>query len=380
MEYIRQGRPGEGDRLRAFAEAAFSFQGAPVDFAALLPKVYQAVNDHVQEFLLMENDQEIMGLLCRTVSKADVFGRTLRLGHIGSVCTSPKHRGSGVMRRLMQRALQDLEAEGCDLILLNGNRQRYENFSFQLTGSKMEFVFPPDQKLAHEKPDSFHLREMEEADLPFVEQMYQAEPSHMRRPRSEIMRILHSWGCRPWILESAEEQYGYCAMNCGDNGQITVYELHLQAPRFLRSFCALLMEMGRAGLKLILPPDASLAAEAAALCQWYSLGTDRLYNILNFAPVANALLAQRHQAGGLPEGAYAIHIDGVGVLALRVSGEQAEARLDPRQPAAVSLSRRDAVQFLFSPYCADRQAAVCRAPFLAAWLPLPLFVRETDGY
>ena len=127
MEMIRQVKPDEGEMIRAFAQTVFAAEGGPADFAQLLPKVYRSPQDSARQHLLLAEEGKIQGLLLRTVTQLSAGGRLLPVGHIGSVCVAPAYRGRGAMSRLLSCAVEDLRRDGCALIVLSGQRQRYEH-------------------------------------------------------------------------------------------------------------------------------------------------------------------------------------------------------------------------------------------------------------
>lgn len=164
MEIIRTGRPGEGQKIRDFAELCFEMEKRGETFAQLVPGLYREPEESVGQHLILEVDGEIRGLLARIVTEWKVGAQTLKVGHIGSVCVAPDYREHGGMRRLMTQAMEDLKQEGCALAVLSGQRQRYEHYGFVPTGIRTEFWFNR-KNVKGETAKGYSLRPYEPEDL-----------------------------------------------------------------------------------------------------------------------------------------------------------------------------------------------------------------------
>lgn len=123
MEMIRKGKPGEGKRVRDFADMCFRKEPSDERFETLLPKLYKEPEKTVKDHILLENDGELKGLILPQVMTWKAGDRELLTGHIGTVCVSPDYRERGAMCRLMAAAIEELEKAGCVCIVLNGQRQ-----------------------------------------------------------------------------------------------------------------------------------------------------------------------------------------------------------------------------------------------------------------
>ncbi|WHX49067.1 GNAT family N-acetyltransferase [Paenibacillus woosongensis] len=63
---------------------------------------------------------------------------TLRACYLGTVSIHPRARGEGHMKALMDMWLEELR-NTCDMVVLYGQRQRYEYFGFTLGGVKFKY-------------------------------------------------------------------------------------------------------------------------------------------------------------------------------------------------------------------------------------------------
>ena len=376
MEMIRQVKPDEGEMIRAFAQTVFAAEGGPADFTQLLPKVYRSPQDSARQHLLLEEEGKIQGLLLRTVTQLSAGGRMLPVGHIGSVCVAPAYRGRGAMSRLLSCAVEDLRRDGCALIMLSGQRQRYEHAGFIPTGVKTEFLFE-EANVRGEDADGYELRPLDgTADLARAHALFMSDGVHMLRPGEAFADILASWQARPLALYHHGRFTGYCTLvHQADSTVLSeVRLLHAQA---LAPLCLLLLQQGHGKLKLCLRSGTSEYAQAAARCERYHIGPDHGIRVLDFAAVADVLLPL---AAARVPGSFCLGIEGHGGLKLYADTHGAGACPCSLQEAQVVLSYAQAVHLLFSPLSAERQELSPDAPFLAAWLPLPLCLEQNDCY
>lgn len=376
---IRTGWPEEGEKITSFAARAFAQDGVEADLRGLLPKVYAAPGAAAAQHLILEEDGAWQGVLLRVRTTLAVGDRRLAVGHIGTVCTAPEHRGKGVMQRLMARALDDLAAQGCDLAALSGQRQRYERYGFVPTGTKTEFIFCAANVKGRALPGDALRPLADPRLLAAARTLFDTQAVHMERGAEAFEQILASWGARAFAFLRQGEFAGYCTV-FEQEGRLAVSELRLRHPALLGALCELLIRQTGGELKLCLAPGAPEAPAAAALCERYRLGPDHSFRILCFPSVADALLRRRHAACPLPEGTLRLWVEGHGGLELYVAGGEAGVRPCAAAAARETLTYAQAVHLLFSPCCAGRGPLARTNPAAAAWLPLPLSLEQNDCY
>lgn len=59
------------------------------------------------------------------------------------MCVDGRSRGKGHLALLMQDAQERMQAAGCDIAMLGGQRQRYERFGYVPAGAHWEFTLTP---------------------------------------------------------------------------------------------------------------------------------------------------------------------------------------------------------------------------------------------
>ncbi len=396
MEIIRAGRPEEGRKIRDFADFCFRKEKPEDKFEVLVPGLYQKPEESAEQHLLLEVDGEIKGLLARIVTEWKVGGRTLKMGHIGSVCVAPEYREHGGMRKLMTQAMEDFKAEGCALAVLSGQRQRYEHYGFVPTGIRTEFWFNR-KNVKGVQADGYSLRPYGPEDLETVRRLFERADIHMERSEETFQNHLTAWCAKPLVLCDEKGVCGYCTVLPGE-GVASVSELRLREPKMICPFIHLLLSRGYSDLKIAIMPDAPEYALAAALCETYETGPNHNIRVFRFAPLAEALLEQKCRRISLPHGGMEIAIAGFGRLEMKIDWEGAEARMAEDAVArrsedasamrkkgsqgagAMVLSYEQVVHVLFSPLSPEREQLIGRESLAASWLPLPLYIEENDCY
>lgn len=130
MVHLEQAQPEQLQELLAFAEEAFRTPEGKVDFPTLLPKLYGPGADSAPLHTVLYEDGAPAGLYCLKIQDFNIAGTALRVGGIGTVCVDGRSRGKGHLALLMQDAQERMQAAGCDIAMLGGQRQRYERFGY----------------------------------------------------------------------------------------------------------------------------------------------------------------------------------------------------------------------------------------------------------
>jgi len=378
MEIIRYGRPGEGGKIKAFAQRCFQTSEDVLDFAKLLPKVYREPERTAGEHLILERDGRICGLLYMTVTEMHTGSGHLRTGHIGTVCTDPDYRGCGIMGRMMTKALEELKRQDCAVAVLSGQRRRYERYGFIPSGVKTEFVLY-EENLSGTGLENYSLRPFEAADLDSAYRLYMKKYPHMERKKEMFADILGSWHAKVMTVCDNGRFCGYCT-GFSQEGFFVVSEIRLEKAQAFGPACRLLNTYVHLPLKVCLTTESEVYASASRICERYIIGPDHNICLLKPLSVVRALFDQKNQQCTLPSGAFRLYVAEWGWLQLQTgSGHTGEGFCENETPE-IWLSYEQAVHFLFSPLSQERSQMAARYPVLAAWFPLPLCFLQNDCY
>lgn len=139
MTEYRLAKPEEWEDCIELANYVFSTAHRPHDFEQLIPRVYQAGPEmaRIHRVAVAENGR-LRAEIAVLPQQMAAGGKLLRAGYVGSVSVHPKARGEGHMKRLLGDWITDLEGT-CDLLALDGQRQRYAYFGFTPGSEKYTF-------------------------------------------------------------------------------------------------------------------------------------------------------------------------------------------------------------------------------------------------
>lgn len=375
MTEYRIARPEEEDRILDFINMVFSMAHCPHDFKTLEPKMYGAPGFARHHFVAVEDGQirGAVGLMPMTLRAG--AGR-LRVGYIGSVSAHPYDKGAGHMKHCMHLALDSAREQDFDLLVLGGQRQRYQYFGFDQGG--MNLCFRVNQRnirhaLSQVDEKQVSLREVTDPADPAVEEIYalsQRQPLACDRPREKFWAWMHAGVAR--LIAITDE-----------SGALAGY-IHAKENR--------MMELGLRNEELLLPVVKAFAgpydevtvctqehqrrrirllrgiAEGSAICD------STMLQPLHWAKVIETLLQFKASYLSLPQGRRVI---AVGEETLAIEVKDGQVSVSPcAGPADRICAPLAAISTLFHP-C---EAMLEEDPLLRAWLPLPLDFPGADHF
>jgi predicted acetyltransferase len=116
------------------------------------PTVFNLQNLHNLRIIKDKTSEEI---LSHAVIKPTIIKTRrgfFKVGCIGSVVTSEKHRNQGLSKDVIQNCLDEITAQGCDFALLWSNLfEFYSRMGFTLAGSELSFLIDKPFALNKEK-------------------------------------------------------------------------------------------------------------------------------------------------------------------------------------------------------------------------------------
>ena len=141
MTTYRKARPEDRAQYLDFINMVFSMAHRPHDFSKLLPKVYGPgrPTDTLQNIAVADAGR-VRGPVAVLPGALRGGDKALCTGYVGSVSAHPFARGEGHMKALMKMAIEGAAADGADLMMLGGQRQRYEYFGFTPGGVEIRYT------------------------------------------------------------------------------------------------------------------------------------------------------------------------------------------------------------------------------------------------
>ena len=377
-EYVIE-TPADRAEIVDFANYVFSQAHEPHDFKTLLPKAYA---DHRPELgakhFLAKQEGRIRALVALRPLELRVPGGLLKVGCVGTVSVHPYSRGEGHMKKLMAMMLEDAAAQGYDLLMLGGIRQRYNYFGFEQAGWAYRYHIAESavrhalggvdaegiafSALAEDKPEEVDYACALAATLPMTGV----------RPRDRFLDIMHSWHSECRLIRVDGEMAGYVMGRSGEGEGI---ELALadeeNLPRVIK---ALFRQDGIRHLEIACGPHQTRRVEIlSAICSGRSIGSVEMINVLNWPRTLEALLRLRAGFMPLEDGELTIAVGDAPSVTIRVEGGAPRAAEEGLAPD-LRLEHLAALRRLFG------LEAFALGSAYKNWFPLPFFVSPADTF
>ena len=199
IEY-RMGRDEDREDIVDFGNYIFSQAHVPHDFKRLLPKAYADHLPHLgAEHFLAVRDGHIRGMVALRPIDLKILNMDLNIGYVGTVSVHPYARGEGHMKALMGNMLRYAREQKMDMLVLGGNRQRYNWFGFEnagwayqleITESSIKHAF---KDIVAEGITFSPLSENRPEEVDYAWNLSRRQKVSGDRPRERFLDILHSW-------------------------------------------------------------------------------------------------------------------------------------------------------------------------------------------
>ena len=170
--------------------------------------------DQAGRVAVAEEEGEIVSS-CAILERELVCGSPRpRVGLIGSVSTSARHRGRGLATAVLERAEQELLSDGCLLALLWAEDPTfYEKREYQDVGAEIDFVLAPE--LAPHLPATRGVRPARESDFTTMHRCYANHQRRAERSAAESRALFATPGSQIVVHERNGRVDAYACLGCG---------------------------------------------------------------------------------------------------------------------------------------------------------------------
>ncbi|WP_240548515.1 GNAT family N-acetyltransferase [Paenibacillus lignilyticus] len=371
MEY-RKARPDEREAYIDLANYAFK-----IDVEAVLPKVYSKDIESSSIHMVAADEQgRLRAQVAIYPEPMNVSGISLRAGYLGIVSVHPRARGEGHMKVLMNKWLEEAP-ELYDMVVLYGQRQRYEYFDFTLGGVKIKYSVGEvncRHALSDANVNGLSFRPLFEVDgaAAFARKLNDARPAFVHREEQYMSHILNGLEQKAIGVLDGDKLIGYIVVNKAGN---EVTELAMadvnDVPRAIKGYLA---HSGQEWIAVFAPEyETELNASLSSFAENYAIGTSDSYHIINFARVLEAYLTLAYRTTGLAPGEFTAVLDGQPVTA-RVDENGVTVERSAK-PGAIALDKKQAQTLLLTP-----QGRYTGANVPAGWFPLPIYWYTADKF
>lgn len=370
FEY-RPGRPEEREACIDLANYAFG-----TDFETLIPKVYgKGVDFSACHRVAVDERGRVRALVAVLPQTLQVGASSLRAGFLGTVSVHPRARGEGHMNALMKLWSDEMPALH-DIVVLNGQRQRYEYFGFTRGGVRWKYhVCRPNLRhaLKNVRAEELSFRplfEIEGAET-FVQAINTGRSAFVSR-EGNLSAIFATLNEQAFGILQGEKLVGYLVVN--PNGS-AVSELALACPDHIPHAVGAWMTYRNADGIGICAPDYDIPLNGALgrFAETCSMEASAMYNILDFTKVLQAYLTLKHATSRLIPGEFSAVLDGQPVTA-RVDRNGVTVERSACS-GALRLSKLDAQTLLLTPHGRLMGVSVPEG-----WFPLPIFWYKVDCF
>ena len=365
-------------------DTCFGFNTPETRFIGHLPKCYrEEYRPQDQNYVVTED-----GVLTAAVGAYDheivVCGRHIPCRGIGNVGVHPDHRSKGYMTLAMNKALEDMIADGIVLSTLSGRRQRYQHFGYEKAGPCYTFHISPDnyRHIFGKGEAPFAMHSIKDPNDPAIDEILRftaSQPFNPVRPRNRYLAIANSWKADLFTFTDPAEGnrfVGYCIMDRHRVLSEVHAECHEELLGLLHSFYV--HSGGNFGLQ-VPAYDVNAISLLSSLAEGHSLGTAMMYNILNYAVAVDAFMALKLTYTTLPDGELIVRIHGYARdETIRVTvkdGQHAVESLPADASVDLELTHLQAIELLFSPVSGLRET---QSPLVRVWFPLPIWMYHAD--
>ncbi|MBP3646651.1 MAG: GNAT family N-acetyltransferase [Clostridia bacterium] len=378
LEY-RFATPGDMPDLIDCIDLVFSHVGTPHDFEEILPKCYGKGRDFSSVHAIAVGDGRVRGVLGSYPVTQVMAGETLHAGYLGSMAVHRHERGSGVMKKLVQMQLDRAAETGLDMLLLGGQRQRYEYHGFYHCGCHYRYyVSAPTVRhgLRDVEPAlDFEKLTEDSAHVSAALEMYNHQPVSGARTMDDFVPACRSYWSEPWIILENGKPVGYLVSSKnGDSVSELVMADDSLLPQAVKSWW---VKRGLSKLHIAAAPYCvSLNRFLASFAEGYSTGHDSMMVRL-YKPdrVIRAYMKLKNSLEPLADGVLKMKLADHPTLKIQVAG--GEVTVEPTdEEADLTLTMEEGVHLLFS----HNRFSAPAVSTPAGWFPLPMAVATPDTF
>ena len=216
---IRLVKTEEFDDLMKLMNTAFSFEKSEEKFEHILPKLYFKENKEMIHYGAFLDGLLVASVGLYFMTFKSKFG-LLKVGCVGAVSTHPDYRKNGYFTLIMKKILSYAKRHNFDMLLLTGNRFRYNHFGFENAGRKMVVgVSKRTSKLL--KSEMFEVSRLDKNNLSDISDclnLYNKQLQHILRTKDNFYNHVVSWNCVPYIVKVVGKTIGYFSIK--DDNQV----------------------------------------------------------------------------------------------------------------------------------------------------------------
>ena len=368
----------------------------PRRFDRVWPALYQPTDEHMRCNLAVRRGGRIVAVVGVFPTTLQTGATVLWVAGIGGVTVDPSLRRQGLMRLLMDRALDLIRDEGYQLSFLGGRRHRYQHWGWEKCGVTISMNVDrygvehtpdgaPEVAPASNGDTEMTLEPLsDDPDIWYaLQSLHDRQRVRCHRPESSFHLYLQHCDAQTLVAFDAHGKIvGYMVLDEDGSG---VYELvsvdDSTAVRMIRMAATRPdHEAGRLNIGGLGMHRCSLIKALGPLAEGVGFGLSGNWQVFDWPAVVGSLLALQAEARPLAHGSVVVAIDGQRrALQLSVGPDGSGCQWTDARPD-VSTDAFTAMRMLFGPLPPSLvQSLPASASALEAWCPLPLSLPRLDG-
>ncbi|MBQ4089732.1 MAG: GNAT family N-acetyltransferase [Clostridia bacterium] len=373
----RKATENDYEKYLDFANLVFSNAHRPHDFQTLIPKVYgEGRNAAYMQNIAVRDDGAIRGLVAVMPNTLRIMDTVLKTGYVGTVSVHPYARGEGHMKKLMAMAIENAENDGLDIMMLGGQRQRYEYFGFTKGGVSLNHRVTSTNLrhvLGDINVDNIEIVDIRPDDAEIIAkccELHNANAVAAARTPEEFYIIAITWYAAPKAVIVDSEFAGFMIANGEGISELRLKDVKLTGPVIKKYMQH--ANVSHIGISTG-AYETELNREFAKMEEGLDIGTPEMLRIFNFPKVIGALMELKASYSALEDAEVAFVIDGK-PMTVRVK-DGVPSVTDELCEGAAELTAMEA-QRLFLGF--DGELLVGRLPL--GWANLPLYMSHVDAF
>ncbi|MGN0765970.1 MAG: GNAT family N-acetyltransferase [Christensenellales bacterium] len=336
-------------------------------FEDTLPKIYR--NDGYRDcHLVAIEDGKVVGAIANVKNNWRIDDQAILGAGIGMVATHPRYRGRGVMKSLLDQAIEECKQDGVQVMFLSGYLNRYDRFGFYPSGVENVYTLRADKSLIAKAQDyTFELLKGESKEIKILRSNYERQA--VRWERKDFFATLSTWKSKAYVVKKGGHVLGYLVKN---RYGADISEIVVPTQELIATTTAWIVKNKKDSVKVCVSPyDTLTNGEYILHSESYCQTNAENWLILDYQGVIKTLLQYKVKREKVLSGRAVLQIDDTKLL-ISVDGDKVKVTPNDGQ-ADVVLNREEATRMLFGV-----KVGACNNAWLGSILPLPIYIPSID--
>lgn len=375
------------EELLDFVDLVFSQDLMKVHFGEDLGYLYAADDEHMnRQYVYRDESGKIRSAIGVIPYTYKIGNESFKAKTITNVATHHRYTGRGYMQQLLKAALDDMENDGTDFVVLHGNRERYRFWGFAMAGISHDASFKayniPNLIKKGEKFD-FSFCEIGYDDKEYIKKsldLFNLELQHYARTEDDFLDAQSLWHGKTYAVLDCNGKYcGY--LNYSEHFAPVIREIELNSPKdAARVIYSFLNFKGLQSISVNFSVfNAELNRAIYSAAENIGIGQTTRLNLLKPERFIKECLEIKRKSGVyMPNGKIVVENDIFGRLLIENNDGFSVCKTDV--PPDIKIDGDDIYLMLFGPEHRDFMPWTDKLGDKTAWFPIPFYIQNTELY